>query len=174
MLSREFDVSLIAAAAAAAAAVASAGWSVAGWRRVGRLERDLGELSRSLRLQQARLGTRGQGRSGSEAVARVPDSPHGSQPPQPVWPREPDRVSNEHAALITVPDLGLAGAGCPEESVEGLRHRHAELWAMAEAGTPPTEIARRTGQPIGRVELVLGLHRSLRQRGGASDDERSS
>lgn len=60
--------------------------------------------------------------------------------------------------LITVPRLagGLDRMGDGEGT---LQQRYAAIWEMADAGAPPDAIARATGQPIGQVELILGLRR---------------
>jgi hypothetical protein len=43
--------------------------------------------------------------------------------------------------------------------------RYGSIWALAEAGRPPAEIARESGLPIGQVELILGLReRPLRRK----------
>jgi hypothetical protein len=60
--------------------------------------------------------------------------------------------------LISVPDL--AAAPSPAAAAE-LGRRFGAVWELADAGLAPDEIARRTGQPIGEVELVLGLRRQL-------------
>ncbi len=74
--------------------------------------------------------------------------------------------------LIAVPTLA-APAAAPADSAGGaLGERHAEILALADAGTPPWEIARRTGHPIGQVELVLGLHRRSQSSRGPDDDAR--
>jgi hypothetical protein len=62
--------------------------------------------------------------------------------------------------LIAVPDLAAPRAAAPtaEASAE-LARRHGALWEMADRGVTAEAIARATGQPIGQVELVLGLRR---------------
>ncbi len=59
--------------------------------------------------------------------------------------------------LITVPDLAAKEAR-PASPLE-LDQRFASIWAMADAGLSAEVIARDTGQPIGQVELILGLKR---------------
>jgi hypothetical protein len=65
--------------------------------------------------------------------------------------------------LIAVPDL--AAPHSPAAAAE-LGRRFGAVWELADAGLAPEEIARRTGQPIGQVELVLGLRRQLAAAGG--------
>ena len=63
------------------------------------------------------------------------------------------------------PDLG-AGPGRDAFAEPGRRRlswtgRFGGVWGMADAGMPAEAIARETGQPIGQVELILGLRRQL-------------
>jgi hypothetical protein len=44
-----------------------------------------------------------------------------------------------------------------------LSQRHAEVLSLSESGASADEIARQTGQPIGQVELILGLLRTLKR-----------
>jgi hypothetical protein len=63
-------------------------------------------------------------------------------------------------ALIAVPNL----EGEPhdrEGSVSALKERYAAIWALADNGAKPDVIARATGQPIGQIELILGLRRQI-------------
>jgi hypothetical protein len=63
-------------------------------------------------------------------------------------------------ALIAVPNL----EGAPNDrdvTVSGLRERFAAIWALADTGGTPEVIARATGQPIGQIELILGLRRQI-------------
>lgn len=62
--------------------------------------------------------------------------------------------------LITIPRL----AGSLDRMADGdgddmLQQRYGAIWEMADAGAPPDAIARATGQPIGQIELILGLRR---------------
>ncbi len=74
-----------------------------------------------------------------------------------------DRVTPTVAGptLIRVPDLSAAtqGPSAPEQAATELGRRYAAIWGMADAGERPEAIARATGQPIGQVELILGLKR---------------
>ncbi len=71
--------------------------------------------------------------------------------------REPSAMTGPR--LIAVPDLS---APVPEahEMPADLSRRFGAIWAMSDAGTSPEAIARQTGQPIGQVELILGLRRT--------------
>jgi hypothetical protein len=56
--------------------------------------------------------------------------------------------------LIAVPDLTASSSSSPPDE---LARRFGSIWDLAEAGASPESIARDTGQPIGQVELILGL-----------------
>ena len=43
----------------------------------------------------------------------------------------------------------------------GLSQRYAAIWDLADTGASPDVIARATGQPIGQIELILGLRRQI-------------
>jgi hypothetical protein len=59
--------------------------------------------------------------------------------------------------LIAVPNL--AAAQDRQAMHGGLSQRYAAIWDLADAGSSPDVIARATGQPIGQIELILGLRR---------------
>jgi hypothetical protein len=63
--------------------------------------------------------------------------------------------------LITVPDLSAPPAEASEASAE-LARRYGPLWDLADSGASAESIARASGQPIGQVELILGLRRRSR------------
>jgi hypothetical protein len=164
-MSPSLAVTLIAALAlmlAAASAVAGALW----WRQrstplveAARLARDLAERQKALEALLERL-ERLEADAGPESdppppVAEPPGSPtvrHRFDPPRPDAVRGP--------TLIAVPDLSATGSAAPPLSAE-LARRFGDVWALADAGVPAAAIARRTGQPIGQVELILGLRRQV-------------
>jgi hypothetical protein len=93
-----------------------------------------------------------------------------STPPAPR--REPIRRTEPAAAtavtgptLIAVPNLAaasLVGESGPADLVStDLGRRFGAIWELADAGVAADAIARATGQPIGQVELILGLKRQL-------------
>jgi hypothetical protein len=91
------------------------------------------------------------GSSGSRGTLRV-DSANGPGFGRTDLPSEP--------RLIAVPNLEAA----PQDrdiTVSGLKERHAAIWALADSGSAPEVIARATGQPIGQIELILGLRRQI-------------
>jgi hypothetical protein len=61
--------------------------------------------------------------------------------------------------LITVPKL--AAVQDRQAMQGGLSQRYAAIWDLAQNGASPDVIARATGQPIGQIELILGLRRQL-------------
>jgi hypothetical protein len=71
---------------------------------------------------------------------------------------EPNAVAGP--TLIAVPDLA-APAGDPSPASAELARRFGAIWDLADVGATPDAIARATGQPIGQVELILGLRRQL-------------
>jgi hypothetical protein len=62
--------------------------------------------------------------------------------------------------LIAVPQLG-AGPTDKEAAANELSQRYAAIWALADNGAKADMIARATGQPIGHIELILGLRRQI-------------
>jgi hypothetical protein len=92
----------------------------------------------------------------------VPQGPH--------WPRTVYARSKRGEAaravaapaptLIAVPSLA-APPSEREASIEGISHRYAAIWSLADSGAPADVIARATGQPIGQIELILGLRRQI-------------
>jgi hypothetical protein len=63
-------------------------------------------------------------------------------------------------ALIAVPNLE-GEAPDRDINVSALKERYAAIWALADSGSKPDIIARATGQPIGQIELILGLRRQI-------------
>jgi hypothetical protein len=64
-------------------------------------------------------------------------------------------------SLIAIPDLATEGQDGVDQASSELGQRYGEIWALAESGASPESIARETGQPIGQVELILGLYRKV-------------
>lgn len=77
------------------------------------------------------------------------------------------------STLIAIPDLAAGGNEPDSQAETELVKRHAEVWTLAAVGMPPGEIARQTGQPIGQVELIVGLYRYLHSSRGRIDHARS-
>ncbi len=92
-----------------------------------------------------------------------------SLPRGPHWPRvvpaRPDRVESVRAdasapTLIAVPSLA-APPSEREASINGISARYAAIWSLADSGASADVIARAMGQPIGQIELILGLRRQI-------------
>jgi len=84
-----------------------------------------------------------------------------------------DKNARSEPTLIAIPDLGAVAEPSEERADIGLSERHGEAWTLAAAGVPPEEIARQTGQPIGQIELIVGLYRRLHSSRGSIDHARS-
>ncbi len=69
-------------------------------------------------------------------------------------------VDGGERPLIAVPNLAAA-ANDRDLVVNGLTQRYAAIWSLAASGSSAEVIARATGQPIGQIELILGLRRQI-------------
>jgi hypothetical protein len=135
-------------------------------REGGRGIRDLGDQLRSLRARlercEASLNAVRNGAAAPELPAaenivfRRPAPPGRSRPS-----RSAGNGLDDHRepTLITVPKL--AAAQDRQALQGGLSQRDAAIWDLAQKGASPDVIARATGQPIGQIELILGLRRQL-------------
>ncbi|MGA9923592.1 MAG: hypothetical protein WBQ29_09320 [Isosphaeraceae bacterium] len=84
-----------------------------------------------------------------------------------------DQAARNEPILIAIPDLGAVEEESDERAGSELGERHGEAWTLAAAGVPPEEIARQTGQPIGQIELIVGLYRRLHSSRGSINHARS-
>jgi hypothetical protein len=74
----------------------------------------------------------------------------------------PESTAIAGPTLIAVPDLSTGSGESPAASAAAeLARRFGAIWALADTGAAADAIARGTGQPIGQVELILGLRRQL-------------
>ncbi len=75
------------------------------------------------------------------------------------------RVAGPPNGEITEPKIikvpRLSPAQDRQATQNGLSRRYAAIWELAEGGASPDAIARATGQPIGQIELILGLRRQM-------------
>jgi hypothetical protein len=71
----------------------------------------------------------------------------------------PTAVADE-PPLIAIPNLA-ATAHDRQAAIGTLAQRHAAIWTLADRGASSEVIARATGQPIGQIELILGLRRQI-------------
>jgi hypothetical protein len=119
--------------------------------------------SRIVQLESA--GSDGR-RSQSPALARAStraDSPaeatrHVKSP----WWRVPSvgAKNPDELSLISVPNLEPARSD-RGVTVNGLKERYATIWELADSGATIEQMARATGQPIGQIELIIGLRRQI-------------
>jgi hypothetical protein len=117
---------------------------------------------RLAQAEEARHKTNGKpGHSPSEIAQNgrtIPNRPYGSS-----WRRAPEtrvELNEDEPSMIAVPDM----AGLPDErdsSSSPLSQRYAAIWTLADQGASPDVIAKATGQPIGQIELILGLRRHI-------------
>jgi hypothetical protein len=109
------------------------------------LERQVDDLSQRLRAVEARSSPAVVEKVQARAVPTM---------------RRFDPPSLGGRPLITVPSLATNGSTtAATEAAAELGRRFGPIWDLADSGHAPSEIARRTGQPIGQVELILGLRR---------------
>lgn len=107
-------------------------------------------------------------KSGSDASARkhpVPPSFRLTGPVYRVDEAEPSAVSGP--TLIAVPSLAATSSAAAPEAAHDLGRRFGTIWELADEGATPETIARRTGQPIGQVELILALRRQSAAQAGS-------
>jgi hypothetical protein len=102
----------------------------------------------------------------------VSPAPVETRRPRPAGPSDPARADRPARAetvatgrsheqpLIAVPNLAPAPHE-REATLQGLTQRYAAIWALADSGASLEVIARATGQPIGQIELILGLRRQI-------------
>jgi hypothetical protein len=140
------------------------------WRRVRALPIDeiargienLAERQRAVESLLTRLEEREAARAAAAVAPATGRGTASGSGPSPGAPRRVDRGESNAArgpTLIAVPHL-------PAPASEGsaaadLDRRFGAIWALADSGASADEIARGTGQPIGQVELILGLRRQL-------------
>jgi hypothetical protein len=79
---------------------------------------------------------------------------------------------SEELPLISIPDLGTDSDEPGGRVVGDLDALHGSAWTLAAAGVSPQEIARQTGQPIGQIELIVGLYRRLHSTRGSNGHAR--
>jgi hypothetical protein len=144
-----------------------------------RTEERLDDLSRRLRLVEADK-SEGENRfltpkSVTPKPADRPDSENRFLPPKLVTPKlASQREADEPGpTLIAVPDLAEEDRPLDPQVETELRERHGEIWALAATGKSSEEIARQTGQPIGHVELIVGLYRQMHSQRGPLGHARS-
>jgi hypothetical protein len=162
------------------ATVVTAAWVIIYLRQVRRETIDRqSEMARLVRTIESRLdgleANRGKPTGGTTRVDDAGDAlpkARREQPGSPATGRRAGPGPRSSPTLIAVPALAAPSSEPNGSTYGGLAERHAEILALASAGSSPSEIARRTGQPVGQVELVLGLHRQIHSSRGPSDHAR--
>jgi hypothetical protein len=143
-------------------------------RRFGQMrqrnELRLGELARRLQQIESRYGAPAT-ESSLERSAKAVAADHSSA--RSALTADCSKQVPGRPTLISVPDLAAASHDHALADDSGMGERHAEIWALAAAGASAQEIARQTGQPIGQVELIVGLYRRSSSHRGTADHARS-
>ncbi len=96
------------------------------------------------------------------AISMVPHGPHRPRAVH-AQPERADKAGAESMpapTLIAVPSLA-APPSEREASINGISERYAAIWSLADSGASTDVIARATGQPIGQIDLILGLRRQI-------------
>ena len=102
---------------------------------------------------------------GAAPELRARNGSTGSSAPGPIARRRSGRnaaataVGNGDPTLIAVPKLPAAQDRTAMHG--GIGQRYAAIWELADSGASADAIARATGQPIGQIELILGLRRQV-------------
>jgi hypothetical protein len=150
----------LAALLAAVSALAGALW----WRvrsiptiHAAHLAKTLAERQEVLETLIARLEAASKPKSKSPIARRFPD-PSTLPATRRVDAAEPDTPPGP--TLIAVPNVAAA-MELPASPPRGQTHRFGPIWELADRGASADAIARVTGQPVGQVELILGLRRQL-------------
>jgi hypothetical protein len=129
-----------------------------------RLVDDLARRQESIEAALARLDTPQEPES-RPATSAVPPGKRGAgTESRPSAPNRADRgkpTAVGGPTLIVVPSLNASVTDAPAAAAVELGQRFGAIWELADSGQSPDAIARTTGQPIGQVELILGLRRQL-------------
>jgi hypothetical protein len=123
--------------------------------RMSKLEAELGKLANSTPARAqvtVRSGTTGDKRGRFLPLNHI----NGPAPGR----LDADAIEDEQT-LIAVPNLASTPPTDRDAAVNGLTQRYAAIWTLADQGASAEVIARATGQPIGQIELILGLRRQV-------------
>jgi hypothetical protein len=121
------------------------------------LEDRLGQLE-SAGSEEGRGRSLGVSRASTRADSPAETNHRGKSP----WWRTPTVGSRGpgELSLIAIPSLEPA-QGDRGVTVNVLKERYAAIWALADKGATLEQMARATGQPVGQIELILGLRRQI-------------
>lgn len=132
-------------------------WSARVERRIGRLQQLIAEADRAAARLEAALAWAERRQPGADPAGRKLDSR--VDPPD-----TSRRVASQAEALKLVSGPGrpsLAREQTADQPPSPDRPppevRYQEIYALADRGFDAAEISRRLGQPVGEVELILGL-----------------
>ena len=70
------------------------------------------------------------------------------------------KQGEDEPRLIAIPNLASTTSD-RDATLNSLTQRYAAIWSLADTGASADVIARATGQPIGQIELILGLRRQF-------------
>jgi hypothetical protein len=131
---------------------------------------DLAMRQRSIEALLMKLEPNRDGATGTapRAATAKPTAPGGS-PGRPQRGERADRPAAQAGkgpTLITIPHLPAPTSDVSGLAAAELGRRFGAIWALADAGESTEAIARETAQPIGQVELILGLRRQLTSHSG--------
>jgi hypothetical protein len=134
------------------------------------IEKRWSELAADMRRLEGRLALAEQAGRSAGAKQATATSENGSNgralPNRPFltgWRRVPETHAGPQeggSSLISVPNLA-ADQDDRDASSSSLSQRYGAIWTLADGGASPEVIAKATGQPIGQVELILGLRKHI-------------
>jgi hypothetical protein len=134
------------------------------------MEKRWNELTAELRRLEGRLALAEQASHSAKGKHELTPAENGSngrtRPNRPFLSslrRMPEaRIESQDGdtSLISVPNLA-AGPEDREALSNSLSLRYSAIWTLADQGATPEVIAKATGQPIGQIELILGLRRHI-------------
>jgi hypothetical protein len=136
------------------------------------MEKRWNQLAAELRRLEGRLALAEEAGQSARGKPELVSSEHGSAsngrslPNRPflsTWRRLPEACAppqDDGRSLISVPNLAAASED-RDASSNSLSQRYSAIWTLADQGAAPDVIAKATGQPIGQIELILGLRRHI-------------
>jgi hypothetical protein len=149
------------------------GW-IALLHRRNRSDREMEEALQALGDQMQDLRSRVERCESTRRTRRADDLVGDGVPSSgPISGRRPNQQERAGLVRVAVPPNGditepkiikvprLSPAQDRQAMRNGLSRRYAAIWELAEGGASPDAIARATGQPIGQIELILGLRRQM-------------
>lgn len=134
------------------------------------IERDMGnlmvEMLETARQMTAQLDTRAAKldlliRQADQRLESLKSAGHGLVAPTPstATPSQLSDGANTATVNETAESAPASPAATPQPTETPPDPRHAEIYAMADSGRSPHEIARSLDRPNGEVELILALRR---------------